>query len=81
MKTIKIWKMELVKNNNSKKNILLNKNNLDYHVVCLRTLFGHTASVQCVDTLPTVCVSGSSDGTIRLWHVERYKIIINFYFI
>jgi len=63
--------MESVKVN-VKKNSLLNKNTLEYNVVCLRTLFGHTASVQCVDTLPTVCVSGSSDGTIRLWHVERY---------
>ena len=62
--------MEVTKNI-SKKNTLLNKNNLEYNVTCLRTLFGHTASVQCVDILPTVCVSGSSDGTIRLWHVER----------
>jgi len=62
--------MEVIKST-IKKNTLLSKNNLEYNVTCLRTLFGHTASVQCVDILPTVCVSGSSDGTIRLWHVER----------
>ncbi|ORX53303.1 WD40 repeat-like protein [Piromyces finnis] len=72
--TIKIWKMESIKNN-VKKNTLLSKNSLEYNVVCLRTLFGHTASVQCVDILPTVCVSGSSDGTIRLWHVESGNCI------
>ncbi|OUM58802.1 hypothetical protein PIROE2DRAFT_15855 [Piromyces sp. E2] len=66
--------MECIKSN-IKKNSLLNKNNLEYNVVCLRTLFGHTASVQCVDTLPTICVSGSSDGTIRLWHVESGNCI------
>lgn len=65
-----IQPLSSISNANSQ-NISNINNNISFKVVCIRTLYGHSASVQCVDTLPTLCVSGSSDGTLRLWHVER----------
>jgi len=43
---------------------------------CVQTLEGHTHNVSVVcfhPTLPLI-VSGSEDGTVRLWHANTYRL-------
>jgi coatomer subunit beta' len=49
----------------------------DYHSKsCIQTLEGHTSNVSfaiCHPSLPLI-VSGSEDGTIKLWHSSTYRL-------
>jgi coatomer subunit beta' len=49
----------------------------DYHAKsCIQTLEGHTSNVSFAifhPTLPLI-VSGSEDGTIKLWHANTYRL-------
>ena len=42
---------------------------------CLRTLAGHTGSVNCLDLLDNIIVSGSSDSTVRVWDLHTGQLI------
>ncbi|KAI8929369.1 WD40-repeat-containing domain protein [Entophlyctis helioformis] len=44
---------------------------------CIKTLFGHTDSVECVDfeTTRGMMVSGSADKTIRVWDLASHRCV------
>eukprot|EP01097_Dermamoeba_algensis_P006113 TRINITY_DN3854_c0_g2_i2.p1 TRINITY_DN3854_c0_g2~~TRINITY_DN3854_c0_g2_i2.p1 ORF type:complete len:616 (+),score=125.58 TRINITY_DN3854_c0_g2_i2:65-1912(+) len=47
-----------------------------HHKTCVQTLEGHTHNVAVVCFHPTlqVIVSGSEDGSVRLWHSSTYRL-------
>lgn len=42
---------------------------------CIQTLHGHKDKVKCISVCNDKIVSGSSDGTLRLWQVENGKCL------
>ncbi|KAJ3202940.1 hypothetical protein HDU82_006958 [Entophlyctis luteolus] len=77
-KTVRVWDLSLAQNTAAGRQSLP-ANSLDdpssNNPMCVRILTGHTRGIACVHFDGTICLSGSSDGVIKVWNVHTGQLL------
>lgn len=70
-KTLKIWSLNS-RTLPANEHILPWPHVVDCEAACLRTLYGHSAGIKCLDVSENIIISGDVHGKLRIWHLQRW---------